>query len=157
MSIYRLEQNPQALSVWFTGEFVPDLELLDEHILIEGILFMLNKFFGDLYFIPYPDKMIRYIFILNIFSQSKQIFFDYRGDWYSNPHFHGTYSYQTIIAREHFPESPNLVLAEPILNKRGIPRLQFAGEATHPYHYSTVHGAIETGFREADRLIKIYK
>lgn len=30
----------------------------------------------------------------------------------------------------------------------------FAGEATHPYYYSTVHGAIETGYREADRVLK---
>ncbi|XP_011688273.1 PREDICTED: polyamine oxidase-like [Wasmannia auropunctata] len=28
-----------------------------------------------------------------------------------------------------------------------------AGEATHDHYYSTVHGAVETGFREADRLI----
>ena len=29
----------------------------------------------------------------------------------------------------------------------------FAGEATHDHYYSTVHGGVETGFREADRLI----
>lgn len=32
----------------------------------------------------------------------------------------------------------------------------FAGEATHPCFYSTVHGAIITGWREADRLITHY-
>lgn len=48
-------------------------------------------------------------------------------------------------------------LAKPILNKEGRPILQFAGEASHPYFYSTVHGAIETGFREADRIINLYK
>lgn len=30
----------------------------------------------------------------------------------------------------------------------------FAGEATHDHYYSTVHGAVESGFREADRLLK---
>lgn len=30
----------------------------------------------------------------------------------------------------------------------------FAGEATHDYFYSTVHGAVETGWREADRILK---
>lgn len=35
--------------------------------------------------------------------------------------------------------------------------VMFAGEATHTHHYSTVHGAVESGFREADRLIKIYR
>lgn len=32
----------------------------------------------------------------------------------------------------------------------------FAGEATHERFFSTVHGAIESGFREADRLIEYY-
>ena len=36
-------------------------------------------------------------------------------------------------------------------------RLLFAGEATHPRHFSTVHGAIETGWREADRIIEKMK
>ncbi|PSN36046.1 Peroxisomal N(1)-acetyl-spermine/spermidine oxidase [Blattella germanica] len=34
--------------------------------------------------------------------------------------------------------------------------LLFAGEATHSTHFSTVHGAIETGWREAERIIKLY-
>lgn len=33
----------------------------------------------------------------------------------------------------------------------------FAGEATHPHYYGTVHGAIESGFREANRIIGLYK
>jgi hypothetical protein len=35
--------------------------------------------------------------------------------------------------------------------------LHFAGEATHSSFYGTVHGAIETGWREATRLIKFNK
>jgi spermine oxidase len=38
-------------------------------------------------------------------------------------------------------------LAEPLDN------LLFAGEATHLRYFSTVHGAIESGFREADRIL----
>lgn len=30
----------------------------------------------------------------------------------------------------------------------------FAGEATSPHHFGAVHGAIETGWREADRIMK---
>ena len=35
--------------------------------------------------------------------------------------------------------------------------LLFGGEATHPNFYSTTHGALLTGFREASRLIKMYR
>lgn len=33
------------------------------------------------------------------------------------------------------------------------PVIQFAGEATHPSFYSTTHGALLTGHREAKRLL----
>lgn len=48
------------------------------------------------------------------------------------------------------------MLAEPVVvDSQQV--LLFAGEATSPNHYSTVHGAIETGFREADRIINIHR
>lgn len=34
--------------------------------------------------------------------------------------------------------------------------VQFAGEATHDKYFATVHGAVESGYREADRLIQVY-
>jgi len=34
--------------------------------------------------------------------------------------------------------------------------LLFAGEATHEHFYSTVHGAVESGWREADRVFAYY-
>lgn len=43
-------------------------------------------------------------------------------------------------------------LAEPISDRRGKPRVLFAGEHTTKYHPSTVHGAWLTGLREATRL-----
>ena len=33
------------------------------------------------------------------------------------------------------------------------PTLMFAGEATHPSFYSTTHGALLTGYREAQRVL----
>ena len=39
-------------------------------------------------------------------------------------------------------------LAKPIEN-----RIFFAGEATSPVHYATVHGAIESGYRAADEIL----
>lgn len=46
-------------------------------------------------------------------------------------------------------------LAKP-LTVNGNPVVLFAGEATHKSHFSTVNGAIETGHREADRIIGLY-
>lgn len=36
------------------------------------------------------------------------------------------------------------------------PCLLFGGEATHPRFYSTTHGALLTGVREANRIVKFY-
>lgn len=49
------------------------------------------------------------------------------------------------------------ILAKPIANPMGNPLIQFAGEATNAKHYACSHGAIVTWWREADRLIDLYK
>lgn len=77
-----------------------------------------------------------------------------RSKWHSNPHFNGSYSYNSLKT-----DALNVTaekLAEPICNGMQKPIIQFAGEATNVKHFACVHGAIETGWREADRLIKLY-
>lgn len=80
--------------------------------------------------------------------------FRFRSNWSSNRHFLGSYSYYSLKT-DAFGGSTS-TLAEPILDIESKPIIQFAGEATHPHYYSTVHGAIETGWREAQRLIDCY-
>lgn len=75
----------------------------------------------------------------------------FRSKWYQNPNFRGSYSFRSIEAEQR-NVSP-LDLSRPLVNDEGREVVLFAGEATHPYYYSTVHGAIETGFREASRII----
>ncbi|XP_045190327.2 spermine oxidase-like [Mercenaria mercenaria] len=48
------------------------------------------------------------------------------------------------------------ILGEPITDSNGKPVIQFAGEATHPSFYSTTHGALLTGHREAKRILDLY-
>lgn len=48
-------------------------------------------------------------------------------------------------------------LSKPIVDSNGIPVILFGGEATNEHYYSTVHGAVESGWREAKRIIDLYK
>ena len=68
-------------------------------------------------------------------------------DWNSNPYTLGSFSHQTVnsVISKVGPKN----LQEPIEQDR----ILFAGEATHEKFFSTVHGAIESGLREAQRII----
>ena len=66
--------------------------------------------------------------------------------WQSNPLTVGSYSFQT-------PES-EVASVSPKTLEEPVGGLLFAGEATHQHFFSTVHGAIESGYREADRILK---
>lgn len=46
-------------------------------------------------------------------------------------------------------------LSQPIIDANGIPVVLFAGEATSLHHFSTVHGAVASGWREAKRIIDL--
>ncbi|KAK4879345.1 hypothetical protein RN001_007491 [Aquatica leii] len=136
IGFHQVQRNPNVLLAWFVGNFVPDIERCDNETIVNGLMYALNKFLGNRNSsITRPDELKRF-------------------NWYTNPHFHGSYSFETVKSRQ-FRVAQDQLLAKPltIFDK---PTLLFAGEATHPYHYATVHGAIETGFREADRIIKFY-
>uniref|UniRef100_A0A6P7GHY5 Spermine oxidase-like isoform X2 n=1 Tax=Diabrotica virgifera virgifera TaxID=50390 RepID=A0A6P7GHY5_DIAVI len=120
--------NTNLLLVSLSGDTVPALETMDEQILKNGIYYTLNMFLGNKFDIPKNPKLLR-------------------SNWYNNPNFRGSYSYKSMKTR---PED-RLHLLEPI-TYHGRLLIQFAGEATNRDHYSSVHGAIESGYREADRL-----
>lgn len=79
---------------------------------------------------------------------------NFRSKWYTNSNFRGSYTYYSM--KSDASEAKTTTLAEPIYDCSGKPSIQFAGEATHEHYYSTVHGAIESGWREAKRLIDYY-
>lgn len=129
------EHNPNVIYIWITGPFVPEIEKLSNSDIQKGIHYVFTKFLGQKYNVTEPDKMISY-------------------GWYCNPHFRGTYSYDTLRSRrEQDSDSCRQILAKPEKNAEGKDVLFFAGEATNNIHYSTVHGAIESGHREAGRII----
>ncbi|XP_023340276.1 spermine oxidase isoform X2 [Eurytemora carolleeae] len=70
--------------------------------------------------------------------------------WGSDPNFRGSYSYRTPKCDE--KKVGPWSLAEPLV-VNGICTVQFCGESTSTIGYGTVHGAMESGLREARRLI----
>lgn len=82
-------------------------------------------------------------------------FSDFRSTWYSNPHFRGSYTYYALKADA--MGATTAQLSKPINDANGYPLLQFGGEASNQHYYSTVHGAVGSGWREANRLIDLYK
>ncbi|KAI1894288.1 hypothetical protein AGOR_G00114280 [Albula goreensis] len=78
-----------------------------------------------------------------------------RSQWFHEPFTCGSYSY---IAKGCSGYDID-ILAEPLPMKgSGTKSLQvlFAGEATNHSFFSTVHGALMSGWREGDRLISHY-
>ncbi|NXX82147.1 PAOX oxidase, partial [Urocolius indicus] len=74
-----------------------------------------------------------------------------RSRWHSAPYTRGSYSYVAVGSSGDDID----VLAQPLpedLEDPRPPQLLFAGEATHRSFYSTTHGALLSGWREAERL-----
>ena len=67
--------------------------------------------------------------------------------WLSDPFSKGSYSYGKT-KDDHLERH---TMSHPLYN-----RLFFTGEATHPAHYGTVHGALLSGEREARRIHKLF-
>lgn len=78
-----------------------------------------------------------------------------RSQWFQDPWTCGSYSHPAIGCSAQDLE--NMMEPLPTKGSQSQPlQVLFAGEATHPCYYSTVHGAVLTGWREADRLISHY-
>lgn len=98
--------------------------------LLEGALTVMQRLFGDEFGpIPAPEAYVR-------------------TNWQHDPFSSGSYSSDQV---GQLP-SDRRILAQPVGN-----RLFFAGEATHPHFYATVHGAYETGVRAAREVAQVIR
>lgn len=129
-----VEHRPRILCGWLSGVSARYMETLPEDQVLNQTLALFNKFLGKSYNITRPTEILR-------------------TKWYSNKHFRGSYSFRSVESEKADVWADQLA-APLMVNDRPI--VMFAGEATHPHYFSTVHGAIESGFREANRLIDIY-
>ncbi|CAD7088581.1 unnamed protein product [Hermetia illucens] len=131
---YPVDYQPNVLCGWILGENARYVESLPENEILDGLMFLLRKFLG--WNVPCPLR----------FKPTK---------WYTNSNFRGSYSYFTLKAEQAGVTPADL--ARPVSrHSAALPVLLFAGEATHESYYSTVHGAIETGWREANRIASFY-
>lgn len=127
-------KNPRVMIGWYSGPFVKEVEKLSEKEMESAVLYTLQKHLSRDYNITKPKTVIH-------------------SKWCTNPHFRGTYSYETVKLRKRNITSAHEALLEPVRGLDGKPRILFAGEATNPERFSTVDGAVESGFREGYRLV----
>ncbi|XP_031842853.2 uncharacterized protein LOC116431481 [Nomia melanderi] len=133
-SVNIVEHKPRLLLLWISGKGGALMDDLTDEEVLEHSKELLHSFFSKDYNVTDPVAMIR-------------------SKWHQNKHFRGTYSYPSVDTAK--TQTSARQLGEPVL-KMGKPVILFAGEATNPGNYATVHGAIGAGWREADRLISLY-
>lgn len=132
---YIVDYQPNILCGWISGARAREMERDTEDNVRSGVLFLLRKFLKKW---PVPEPV-------NV----------KRTKWFSNPSFRGSYTFRST-ATDLLNTSPE-DLAKPLTNCLGVPVVCFAGESTHSHYYSTVHGAVESGWREAKRICDLLK
>lgn len=135
--VYTVDHQPNVLCAWISGEQARVMSALPERQVCGALVRLLRTFVRDLV-VTEPVALVR-------------------SAWNRESNFGGSYSYPTVDATRERAQRDDL--AAPLCCRRdaGKPLVQFAGEATVKRFYGTVHGAVESGWREADRLIALYK
>ncbi|KAF6284877.1 spermine oxidase [Rhinolophus ferrumequinum] len=165
--LYPPERYGHVLSGWICGEEALVMEKCDDEAVAEICTEMLRQFTGNPN-IPKPRRILR-------------------SAWGSNSYFRGSYSYTQVgssgadvekLAKP-LPYTESSKMAQGSSSKQqpghllsskcpeqsldpnrgSIKPMQvlFSGEATHRKYYSTTHGALLSGQREAARLIEMYR
>lgn len=132
--IYVVDQFPNLLEVFFGGSNLQEFETSSDTKIIDDCMWLLEKSLGKA--LPRPKAMTR-------------------TKWLTNENFLGAYSYGSMDAEKAdvWPQD----IAASIKNENDSPILLFAGEATDDKFPSMAHGAVRSGFRAADEIVKFYQ
>lgn len=126
--------SDNVLIGWLSGREAEYMEKLSEEAVGEATVEVLSKFLKKT--TPVMPKLVRVT----------------RSQWKSHPFMLGAYCHLRVGST-----AEDLVtLSKPINNEAGKPIVMFAGEATHPTFYSSSHGSLLTGRREAKRILEHY-
>ncbi|XP_053622899.1 spermine oxidase-like isoform X2 [Plodia interpunctella] len=122
-----------ALTLWTSGDVGKMVETMPVDVLRNKLMGLIKRFLGKGVEVPDPIAMTR-------------------SRWFNNPYTRGSYTYDNLFTPQY--PTARADLGAPITDSAGNPRVLFAGEATDAHHFSTVHGATDTGHREATRLLE---
>ncbi|CAL1578057.1 unnamed protein product [Knipowitschia caucasica] len=126
------ERYGHVLCGWIAGHESEYMETLPEQQVVQAVTQLLRRFTGNPVLTP------------------KRVM---RSQWFHDAWTCGSYSFPGLGCSSQDLEN----LGEPLPTTGSLPlQVLFAGEATHPCFFSTVHGALLSGRREADRLISHY-
>jgi spermine oxidase len=136
--IYSLEViHDNVLVGWLSGSEALFLETLsDEEVMYD--MDKLVKMFLQPQSIPNLTKVIR-------------------TSWGHSKYTRGSYSFIAVGATQEDILNLKHPVTKTLKDNTKKPVVLFAGEATHPSFYSTTHGALLTGNREAARICKFWK
>lgn len=115
--------------VWIVGDAARAADKLSDEVVKNDIGRLLNMFLKPETPIPAPD-------------------FLYRNRWTQDDLSFGCYTTASLQMNDSTFEA----IGQPLPSTEN-PRLLFAGEATHPKFWSFLHGARESGIREAERIL----
>ncbi|XP_078055742.1 peroxisomal N(1)-acetyl-spermine/spermidine oxidase [Mustelus asterias] len=130
-----VERHGHVLLAVLAGEEANFMESLSDSEVKNCLMQVIRRFTGNPA-IPLPKSIVR-------------------SKWYSDQHIRGSYSYTAVGSSGDDID----IIAQPLplpATKAQPLQVLFAGEATHRTFYSTTHGALESGRREADRLNNHY-
>jgi monoamine oxidase len=123
--------SDNVLMGWISGKEAEYMETVPDEEVGSQCLKALRNFLGKDYPIPNLKKVTRSF-------------------WKTNPYTNGAYCHIPVGASNEDIHT----IAEPITDRNGKPIVMFAGEATHPTFYSSCHGAMLSGEREAQRVLE---
>lgn len=129
------EQFGHVLCGFIAGKESEFMETLTDAEITTSMMEILRRFTGNSELAP-PVRILR-------------------SKWHNQPFTKGSYSYVAIGCSGVDIDMIAKPLPEGNSDSKPL-QVLFAGEATHRTFYSTTHGALETGWREAERLIHLY-
>ncbi|CAG9577555.1 unnamed protein product [Danaus chrysippus] len=124
--------SSNTITLWTSGDTTRLVESMPSEVVMKKSMELIRRFMSKVSHIPEPSGIL----------MSK---------WFSNPFTRGSYSYDNLVVTD-YPHA-RTVLEAPLRDASGALKVLFAGEATNSNHFSTVHGASETGLREAKRIL----